>query len=225
MLRTPLSKRTLPSYTRGQEIANMTTHIIGAAYGFMVTVAVVWFSAKSNNYAALIAGLVYAVMMIALYTISSVYHGLLPCMGKKVMQVLDHCSIYCLIAGTYTPVALVGVYPLYPAVGLTMFLLQWGIAGLCIVFSAIDLRRFRVLEMISYILMGWMAVFFMKPVLASIGWKNFLWILAGGIVFTIGSILYNLGKRKNPGYHTVFHVFCLIGSALQSVAVIRICSL
>ncbi|MBE5779785.1 MAG: hemolysin III family protein [Clostridiales bacterium] len=223
MIRTPLSQRTLPAYTRGQEIANMITHIVGAALGFLVLIGVVWQSARTGSYMALITGSIYALTMIGLYAISSIYHGLLPSMGKKVMQVLDHCSIYCLIAATYTPIALVAVHPRYPVIGLVILLLQWLIAAVCIVFSAIDLRRFRILEMASYILMGWMAVLFMKPVVHSVGRNNFMWILMGGVVFTVGSILYNLGKKKNPGYHVVFHVFCLMGSALQAVAVCRIC--
>lgn len=224
MIRTPLHQRTLPNYTRGQEIANMVTHIIGAALGLFVLICVVWQSALSSDVTALVTGSIYAFTMIGLYVISSIYHGLLPCTGKKVMQVLDHCSIYCLIAATYTPITLVAIWPRYPAAALAMLLLQWLIAAVCIVFSAIDLRRFRIIEMISYIFMGWMAVLFVKPVVSSIGMNNFLWILAGGIVYTIGSILYNLGKKKNPGFHVIFHVFCLLGSGLQAVAVIRICA-
>ena len=224
MTRTPLSQRTLPNYTRGQEIANMVTHIIGAALGFFVLICVVWQSALSRNITALVTGSIYAFTMIGLYVISSIYHGLLPSIGKKVMQVLDHCSIYCLIAATYTPITLAAIYPRYPAVGLMMLILQWLIASVCIVFSAIDLRRFRVIEMVSYIFMGWMAVLFMKPVVTSIGSNNFAWILMGGVVYTIGSILYNLGKKKNPGFHVIFHVFCLLGSGLQAVAVVRICA-
>lgn len=224
MTRTPLSERTLPNYTRGQEIANMVTHIIGAALGIFVLICVVWQSAVSRNITALITGSIYAFTMIGLYVISSIYHGLLPSMGKKVMQVLDHCSIYCLIAATYTPITLVAIWPRYPAAALVILLLQWGIASVCIVFSAIDLRRFRIIEMVSYIFMGWMAVLFMRPVVDSIGINNFMWILLGGVVFTIGSVLYNLGKKKNPGFHVIFHVFCLLGSGLQAVAVIRICA-
>lgn len=222
MTRTPLAQRSLPGYTRGQEIANMVTHIIGACFGGAVLVCLVWFAARRGDFIALIAGLIYAAGMIALYVISSVYHGMTPSLGKKVMQVLDHCSIYCLIAGTYTPIALVGVRPVYPALGWSLFLTEWLIAAMCIVFSAIDLKKFRVLEMVSYIVMGWLVIFFLGPVWDAIGKVNFYWILAGGLAYTFGSILYGLGK-KNKNFHTIFHVFCLVGSALQAVSVIRIC--
>jgi hemolysin III len=223
MTRTPLSQRVLPGYTRGQEVANMVTHIIGACFGLYALICLTWFSARRGDRLSLVSGLIYAAVMIALYVISSVYHGLTPSTGKKVMQILDHCSIYCLIAGTYTPIALVGVRPMYPAVGWALFLAEWLIAAMCIVFSAIDLKKFRVLEMVSYIVMGWLVIFFLKPVRNAIGPANFYWILAGGVVYTLGSILYGIGK-KNKNFHTIFHVFCLAGSALQAISVIRICA-
>lgn len=224
MIRIPLAKRILPPYTRKQEIANMVTHIIGAGLGLFVLLCLVWFSAKKEDLWALFSGCVYGLVMIALYVVSSVYHGLLPSISKKVMQIIDHCSIYCLIAATYTPIALVAVRPFDPLTGWLLFFLEWSIAISCIVFSAIDLKRFRVLEMISYIVMGWLILLFIKPVFSSVGSVNFYWILAGGLAFTLGSVLYGLGK-KNQNFHTVFHIFCVAGSAFQSVSVLRICGM
>ena len=107
MKRTPIAERVLPNYTRGEEIANMTTHIIGGAIGVILLFLTVVISAFNRDIWGIIGSTVYGISMIALYTVSSVYHGLKPGFAKKVMQVIDHCTIYLLIAGTYTPILLV----------------------------------------------------------------------------------------------------------------------
>ena len=104
MTRTPLKERSLPGYTRKEEIANMTTHIVGAGVGVIVFALSIWIAFVHQNVWSLVSGAVYGLSLILLYTVSSVYHGLIPSLGKKVMQVIDHCTIYTLIAGTYTPV-------------------------------------------------------------------------------------------------------------------------
>ncbi|MBQ3904714.1 MAG: hemolysin III family protein, partial [Eubacterium sp.] len=109
MSRTKLADRKLPPYTRGEEIANMSTHIAGGAFGVVVLVLCIVFSVLKHNFRALGGGIFYGLMMIFLYTMSSVYHGLIPEKPKKVMQVLDHCSIFALIIGTYAPILLTGV--------------------------------------------------------------------------------------------------------------------
>ena len=103
MPRTKLADRALPDYTKGEEIANMVTHIIGAAFGVVALVLCVVFAARRGDPYRIVGSSIYGASLILLYTMSSVYHGLKPNMGKKVMQVLDHCTIYFLIAGTYTP--------------------------------------------------------------------------------------------------------------------------
>ena len=103
MTRTPLKERSLPGYTRKEEIANMTTHIVGAGVGVIVFALSIWIAFVHQNVWSLVSGAVYGLSLILLYTVSSVYHGLIPSLGKKVMQVIDHCTIYTLIAGTYTP--------------------------------------------------------------------------------------------------------------------------
>ncbi|MBQ2795941.1 MAG: hemolysin III family protein, partial [Oscillospiraceae bacterium] len=106
MKRTPINERILPGYTRSEEIANMTTHIIGGGLGVVILALCVITSALKGDIWGIIGGAVYGFSMIAVYTVSSVYHGLKPCFAKKVMQVIDHCTIYLLIAGTYTPILL-----------------------------------------------------------------------------------------------------------------------
>ena len=107
MKRTKLDDRVLPNYTRGEEIFNMVTHIVGGAFGIAVLVLCIVFGAIRDNGYGIVSGIIYGVSMILLYTMSSIYHGLSPnTKGKKVFQIMDHCSIFVLIAGTYTPVVL-----------------------------------------------------------------------------------------------------------------------
>lgn len=220
MTRTPLKDRRLPDYSRGEEIANMVTHIVGAAVGIIVLIFSILIACKNENNWAVVGACIYGASMICLYTVSSVYHGLKPCMGKKVMQVIDHCTIYFLIAGTYTPILLSAIRPLHPAICWVVFGAQWFFAAFGVVFTAIDHKKFATLSMICYIGMGWLIVLALKPTIEAIGISGFLLLLGGGISYTIGAILYGIGKKKKY-FHTIFHVFVDIGSILQAVCIMK----
>lgn len=220
MTRTPLKQRLLPTYSRGEEIANMVTHIVGGALGVAVLLLTVFLAIRNHDVWALVSGVLYGASMIALYAVSSVYHGLRPSYGKKVMQVIDHCTIYLLIAGTYTPILLTAIRPVYPTLAWGIFGAEWGLAAFAAVFTAIDHVRYNKLAMICYIGMGWFIVFAVKPTLEVLGWPGFLWLLAGGVSYTVGAILYGIGKKKSI-FHTVFHVFVDIGSLLQAVCILK----
>ena len=127
MKRTPIDERKLPSYSRGEEIMNMVTHIVGGAVGIAALVFGVILSAMHHNVWGIVGASIYGATMIWLYTMSSIYHGLLPSRAKKIMQVLDHCTIYALIAGTYTPILLVAIRPVYPVLAWVCFGLEWGL--------------------------------------------------------------------------------------------------
>lgn len=154
MTRTKLADRALPNYTRGEEIFNMVSHIVGGGLGVIATVLCVVFAALHKNAWGVVGCAVYGVSMIVLYTCSSVYHGLKPPMAKKVMQVLDHCTIYFLIGGTYTPILLSAIRPVSPLWAWTIFGLVWGLAAMAITLTAIDLKKYSKLSMICYIGMG-----------------------------------------------------------------------
>ena len=219
MKRTGLKNRKLPDYTRGEEIFNMVSHIVGGAFGIVALVLCLITSILQGNPWSIVSSVVYGVSMVLLYTMSSVYHGLLPEMAKKVMQVLDHCTIYLLIAGTYTPIALCAIRPGYPAWGWALFGGVWAIAIVAIVFTAIDLKKYAVLSMICYIGMGWAIIFFAKQALQALTFPGFLLLLLGGIAYTVGSVLYGLGKRKK-WMHSVFHIFVDLGALLQFFCVL-----
>ena len=206
--------RPMPNYTRGEEIFNMTSHVVGAAFGILALVLTVVFSALRGNAWSVVGSAIYGSTMILLYTVSSVYHGLHLNMGKRVMQVIDHCTIYLLIAGTYTPVALGAIRQYSLAWCWALFGVVWGCAALGIVFTAIDMNRFEKLSMVLYLGMGWCIVMAAKPAMASIPLAGLGWILAGGVAYTVGAVLYGLGSRYRY-MHSVFHVFVVAGSVLQ----------
>ena len=130
MKRTPIDQRELPEYTRGEEIMNMVTHIVGGGIGVIVLILGVVLAARRRDAWSVVSVCIYGLTMIWLYTMSSVYHGLRPGRTKKVLQVLDHCTIYALIAGTYTPILLAGIRPQHPILawvfyGLLLAALVW----------------------------------------------------------------------------------------------------
>lgn len=216
MKRIPLTKRSLPVYSRGEEIMNMVTHIVGGALGVL---ALPMCLAKAGDLLDVIGSLIYCACMIALYTMSSVYHGLKPGMAKKVMQVIDHCTIYFLIAGTYTVIVLSAIRPAYPALGWSLFGFEWAMAALATTLTAIDLKKYSVFSMICYIGMGWAVIPFWKQAMAVLQPGGFLLLLLGGIAYTIGSILYGLGKKRK-WMHSVFHLFVDLGALLQFFCVL-----
>jgi hemolysin III len=218
--RTPLAERILPDYTRGEELMNMITHIIGGAVGLLILIGSVLIGAKHRDPWAITSGSIYGFMTCCLFVISSVYHGLPDGMGKRVMQVIDHCTIYFMIAGTYTPVLLVGIRQVSPAAAWIVFGVEWGCAMLAATLTAIDLKKYKAFSMVCYLAMGWAIVAIVKMTIECMTWSGFWWLLAGGICYTVGAVLYGLGK-KHRYVHGVFHLFVNAGSFLQAVAILR----
>ena len=218
MKRIKLCDRLLPDYTRGEEIMNMVTHIVGGGLGVIGLVLCVVSAALHHNPWGVVSAAIYGVSMISLYTMSSVYHGLKPCTGKKVLQIIDHCTIYFLIAGTYTPVALSALRPVYPAIGWGLFFFQWILTTLAVTLTAIDLKKYNVFSMICYIGMGWAVLPFMGQTMEVLTKPGFLFLLWGGIAYTIGAILYGIGSKKH-WFHSIFHIFVVLGTLLQLISI------
>lgn len=217
--RTPLRERVLPGYTRGQERANMITHIVGGGLGVIILVLALLIPALHRNIWGIVSGGIYGAAMVCLFTVSSVYHGLPLCYGKLVMQVLDHCVIYLLIAGTYTPVLLSALRPERPVLAWTLFGVEWGLAAVAAALTAIDLKKYKALSMVCYVGMGWCILLALRPVWKALGAAGFLLLLAGGVCYTVGAVVYALGK-KNPRLHTVFHILTDVASVLQAAAIL-----
>ena len=214
MKRTRLRDRELPFYTRGEEVFNMVSHIVGGALAVAALVLCVVCSALKGDPWSVVASAIYGATMVILYTMSSIYHGLRSDMAKKVFQVIDHCTIYFLIAGTYTPITLAGLRTEHPVTGFVVFGIVWACCLCAATLTAIDLNKYKKLSMICYLGMGWCIVFFIGPTVRVLGMGGTVFLLTGGIAYTVGAILYGIGKKKKY-LHSVFHLFVLAGSILH----------
>lgn len=197
---------------------NMITHIVGGGFGVLALFLCVGKAVMSADVFAIVTAAVFGVSMVTLYTMSSVYHGLRPGMAKKVMQVMDHCTIYFLIAGTYTPIVLCAIRPVYPVIGWGLFAFQWILVSVATVLTAIDLHNYRVFSMTCYIGMGWGILPFMRQTMEVLTPGGFWLVFAGGVAYTIGAVLFNLGKTRK-WMHSVFHIFVVLGSILHMIAI------
>ena len=217
--RTKLADRHLPNYSRAEELTNMITHALGGLLGIAVLAMCIIRAVKNHNIYGIVASGIYGAAMISTFTVSSVYHGLLPCFGKKVMQVIDHCTIYFLIAGTYTAVVLSAIRPVYPALGWGLFIFEWSLAAVAATLTAIDMKKYEVFSMICYIGMGWAVIPFARQTYAVLTAPGFLLLLGGGIAYTIGAVLYGIGSKKK-WMHSIFHVFVVLGALLQFLSIL-----
>ncbi len=220
MKRTKLSDRSLPEYTRGEEIFNMVSHIVGGALGIAVVPLCVIMAAFHHNVYGVVSGAIFGATMIVLYCMSSIYHGLNPDLkAKKVFRIIDHCAIFLLIAGTYTPFSLCTVRGFNVAVGWVIFGVIWGAAALGITLNAIDLKKFKIFSIICYLVMGWCIISVIKPTVQALTLGGTFWLLLGGILYTIGAVLYSIGAKRKY-IHSVFHIFCVLGSLCHFICIL-----
>ena len=220
MKRTKLKDRLLPNYSRAEEIFNSASHGVGAALGIVAAVLCIIAAARTRDVYAIVGAAIFGATMTALYAVSSIYHGIPPRFyAKRVMQVIDHCTIFLLIAGTYTPIALCTLRRYDARLGWTIFGIVWAAAALGIVLNAIDLKKYKVFSVVCYLLMGW-CIMLTAPKLGEIFEMGAIaLLLAGGIAYTLGAVLYVIGAKR-PVMHSVFHVFTVIGSALHFFAIL-----
>ena len=220
MKRTKLKDRILPPYSRGEEIFNMVSHIAGGGLGLIMATLGIIKAFLNHNTFQITGAFIYGISMIVLYTMSSIYHGLIPIKAKKIFQVIDHCAIFVIIAGTYTPIALCNLRLHNPIYGWGLFGFVWLMAVLGVTFNAIDLKKYKIFSNVCYIAVGWCAMFVLKPLLKSMELTGFWWLLAGGIAYTIGAVFYAVAAKTKIKYiHSVFHLFVIAGSVLQFISV------
>ena len=201
----------LPKYTLGEELVSAISHGLGAAFGIVALVLCVVKSASAGSAIGVVSSDLYGSMMILLYTMSTIYHALKRNRAKQVFRVFDHCSIFLLIAGTYIPIVLVGIGGAW---GWTFFGVVVAAAILGIVFNAIDIERYKKFSMICYIAMGWVIVIGFKPLMDSIATGGIILLIVGGVVYTIGAVVYGVGKKAKY-LHSIWHFFVLGGSILH----------
>ncbi len=202
-------------YTVGEEIFNSVSHGVGVVLSVAALVLLVLFAVIYSDGLGLFGALVFGISLILLYTMSMTYHIVRNETAKRILRIFDHCSIFILIAGTYTPY-LMG--PLRSALGWTIFGIIWGVTILGIILNAINLEKFRILSLICYVLMGWGIVLSIKPLAENLA-PGGLWLLvAGGIVYTVGVIFYVMKKYRYM--HSVWHLFVLAGSILHYLSIL-----
>lgn len=206
----------LPPYTRRQEWWNMLSHAFGVIFSLVGGIFLLIKASYTGDAWRIVTSAVFMFSLLVLYTISSVYHGLYRNNGKRVLRVLDHDMVFFLIMGTYTPYCLVTLREYSPGWGYSIWgiVMVLGIVG--IVLNSCNIKKFFIFSMVDYLLMGWCVIISMYPLLMSLGWwmGTFL-LLMGGVSYTVGAVLYAVGKKKSPWFHTVFHFFVLVGTILM----------
>ena len=212
-----MSKLTVPKYTLGEEITNSITHGLGVLFGVTILVLTIIMAAHNHNAVGVVAASIYGVSMIVMFLMSCLYHAMSPRIGaKKVFRVIDHCDIYLFIAGSYTPfcISLIG-----GATGWTLFGIIWGCAILGVLLNSINLEKFKYISIALYLIMGWMVIISFNSLYNAIPTKGLMLLLTGGIIYTLGAILYGLGKKVRY-MHSVFHLFVLAGCIIQSFSIL-----
>ena len=194
---------------------NSITHAVGAVASVLSGVLLVGVAARSGDAWKIVSFSIYAVTLLLLYLTSTLYHGLRGA-TKDVLRKMDHCAIYLLIAGTYTPFTLV---TLRGPIGWTMFGVVWALAVLGIVQELLYARRGRVLSLVIYVVMGWLAVVCIGPLVDTLGRAGFAWLAAGGLLYTAGIVFYATDHKVLHG-HGICHLFVLAGSICHYTAVL-----
>ena len=206
---------TLPNYSLGEEIFNAISHGFGA---LLSVAALILMLVKAKTPLAAVSVSIFGFAMIVLYVISCVYHALSRRVkGKKVLRVIDHCNVFFLVLGTYVPVSLLGVGGW---LGWTLLGVVFAFAATGISLNGVNVEKFKVSSVICHLVCGWSILFGVPALLQSIGLAGVYWLVAGGAAYTVGSVLYGIGSKKKY-IHSVFHIFCLLGTACHFWAVYR----
>lgn len=207
----------IPSYSLAEELWNSISHGIGAGFGIVVLVLMIIKAVNDKmGPLAIVSVSIFGSSMIILYTMSCIYHALSKNLkGKKVLRVLDHCNVFLLVWGTYIPIALVGVGGI---LGWVLFSIVASVSIVGIVLSAVDVDKFTVFEVICHLVNGWSIVAGVIPLYHNCGLAAVLLILGGGLLYSLGAVLYLIGAKKKY-MHSIFHFFCLGGTVLHFLAI------
>lgn len=209
------------NYSKGEEIANSITHGIGAVLSIAALVIMIVFASINKNAWQIVSVSIYGITLIILYTMSTLYHAITNKKAKKVLQIFDHSSVYLLIAGTYTPFSLI-ILRQNSYKGWLVFGVIWTMAILGITIYSIFPRRFKIFNIASYLVMGWVIVFAFPELIQTMTSLNSIngiyWLFAGGICYTAGIIFYAMKKKKY--FHSIWHIFVLLGSICHFISVL-----
>ncbi len=204
-------------YTKGEEIFNAVSHIVGGAFGLVALIAGLVFAYPNGLHMAAVS--IFALSVILLYTMSALYHFLPDGRAKGVFRIFDHCTIFLLIAGTYTPFCLIALNASPLAIGILSA--EWALAAAGITMNAIAMKNkiIKILSMGAYVGMGWAIAVSFRPLVAAISTASFWLLLAGGIAYTAGIVFFALGKKVRY-FHSVWHLFDLAGTVLQACSIL-----
>ncbi|MEE1218840.1 MAG: hemolysin III family protein [Ruminococcus sp.] len=202
-------------YTLGEEIFNSVSHGIGAGLSIAGTVILIVVSAIYGNAWAVTSSAIYGASLIILYTMSTLYHSLTNKKAKAFFRIMDHNTIFLLIAGTYTPITL---YILGGTIGWILFGIVWGAAVIGITFNSISLEKARIPSIFCYVATGWVIIFAIKPLVAKIPFISSLFLIIGGAFYTLGIIFYIIKKVKY--FHSVWHLFTVAGSVFHYFSIL-----
>lgn len=210
-----MSKVKIPNYSLSEELINSISHGVASIFSIVGLIMLV-IKAANKGAMAVTTVTLFGTTMIILYTISCIYHALSPKItGKKVMRVIDHCNVFLLVFGTIIPVALVGIEGY---LGWTYFSIVALVTLIGIVFSAIDVDKNQKIEVICHLINGWSVTLFSKTLITNIGTVGFLFVVLGGVMYSLGAILYGIGSKKKY-MHSVFHFFCIFGTIFHYLAI------
>lgn len=204
-----------PRYTLGEEIFNSVSHGVGGLLRIAGTAVLVVLAAMHSDAFGIVACSVYGGSLIVLYTMSTLYHAITNSHAKMFFRIMDHDTIFLLIAGTYTPITLI---PLRGALGWTLFGVVWGAAIIGIVLNSVNLERFRKVSVVCYVAMGWVIVFAIKPMIETCTPLSLWFLLIGGLFYTVGIVFYVMKSKRY--FHSVWHLFTIAGSVFHYFSVV-----
>lgn len=202
-------------HTLAEEIFNSISHGIGALLSIVALVILVSLASLSGDVWKIVSFSIYGGTLFFLYMSSTLYHSVFHTKAKRILRIFDHSSIYLLIAGSYTPITLISLRGPW---GWTLFGLIWTLAITGIILKIISLERMKRFSVFLYIAMGWLVIIAVKPMLTTVPKGLFLWLLIGGIIYTLGVVFYS--NRKIPFNHGIWHLFVLAGSAAHFIGIL-----
>lgn len=202
-------------YTLGEEIFSSVSHGVGACLSIAGTVVLLVFSVIYGNALAVVSSSIYGASLIILYTMSTLYHSFTNEKVKHFFQIMDHNTIFLLIAGTYTPITL---YILGGVTGWILFSVVWVASIIGITLNSINMEKAKIPSLICYIATGWVIIFAIKPLIAKVPLLSALFLVLGGIIYTVGVVFYVIKKVKY--FHPIWHIFTVLGSAFHYFSIL-----
>jgi hemolysin III len=209
-----MERKNVKYYDKKEEKLNVLSHGIGLVLSIIALVLLVVYASLEGNSWHIVSFSIYGASLIVLYAASTLYHYVQSPKLRYRLNIFDHASIYILIAGTYTPFTLV---VLNGWVGWTIFGVSWGLALTGVILKLFFIGKYDKISTIAYVLMGWLIIFAIKPLVHNLPLDGLLWLLAGGIFYTVGAVLYSIKSIKYN--HAIFHIFVLLGSFSHFMAV------